>query len=98
MGSHLRFVVRKAKVLIFDDSTSALDNITEKKLLNNLKKELKDTTLIIVAQRINSVKEADKILIINDGKLIGMGTHSYLIKNNKDYKEIYDSQDTSKDK
>lgn len=93
-----RSVVRKAKVLIFDDSTSALDNITEKKLLNNLKKELKDTTLIIVAQRINSVKEADKILIINDGKLIGMGTHSYLIKNNKDYKEIYDSQDTSKDK
>ncbi|MGL5591527.1 MAG: ABC transporter ATP-binding protein [Mycoplasmoidaceae bacterium] len=93
-----RSVVGDPKVLIFDDSTSALDNITERKLLNNLKAELKDSTLIIIAQRINSVKEADKILIINDGKLIGEGTHSYLIKNNKEYKEIYDSQDTSKDK
>ncbi len=84
-----RALISKPEILIFDDSTSALDNITEKKLLQNIKKGLKNSTLIIVAQRINSIKDADKILVLSDGELIGSGNHKYLMKNNETYKSIY---------
>ncbi|MGL4647341.1 MAG: ABC transporter ATP-binding protein [Mycoplasmoidaceae bacterium] len=92
-----RALIARPEILIFDDSTSALDNITEKKLLGNIKKGLKGSTLIIIAQRINSIKDADKIIVLSDGKLIGMGSHSQLMKNNEIYQSIYRSQDTSKD-
>ncbi len=90
-----RAIVKNPKILIFDDSTSALDNITEKKLLNNIKKELKNTTLVMVAQRVKSIEKMDKIIVLDEGRIVGMGTHKELLKKCKTYKMIYDSQSTS---
>ena len=90
-----RAIVSNPKILIFDDSTSALDNITEKKLLTNIKKHLKDVTLVMVAQRVKSIKDMDNIIVLDGGKIIGYGTHNQLLKSCKTYKQIYDSQSTS---
>lgn len=87
-----RAVAKKPEILIFDDSFSALDFKTDKAVRNNLKKFAKDTTCLIVAQRINTIKNADKIIVLDDGKMVGMGTHDELIKNNKVYIEIAESQ------
>jgi len=87
-----RALVKKPKILILDDSVSALDATTEKNLREALKQEMKDTTIFVITQRISSCKEADKILVIDDGTVVGEGTHDELIKNNKVYKEISDSQ------
>ena len=90
-----RAIVSNPKILIFDDSTSALDNITEKKLLTNIKKHLKDVTLVMVAQRVKSIQDMDNIIVLDGGKVIGYGTHKQLLKSCKTYKQIYDSQSTS---
>jgi len=87
-----RALVKKPKVLILDDSVSALDSTTEKNLREALKQEMKDTTIFVITQRISSCKEADKILVVDDGTIVGQGTHNELIENNKVYKEISDSQ------
>jgi len=87
-----RAVVQKAKILIMDDSVSALDATTEKNLREALRREMKDTTIFVITQRISSCKEADKILVVDDGTIVGQGTHAELILNNKVYKEISDSQ------
>ena len=87
-----RALVKKPKILIMDDSVSALDATTEKNLREALRKEMKDTTIFVITQRISSCKEADKILVVDDGTIVGQGTHDELIKNNKVYKEISDSQ------
>lgn len=87
-----RALVKKPKILIMDDSVSALDATTEKNLREALKREMKDTTIFVITQRISSCKEADKILVIDDGTIVGQGTHNDLISNNKVYKEISDSQ------
>lgn len=89
-----RALIGKPKILIFDDSTSALDNITEKKLLSNIKKNLKGTTLIMVAQRVKSIQDLDNIIVLDNGKIIGQGTHKELLKKCSAYKKIYDSQNT----
>ena len=81
-----------AKVLILDDSTSAVDTATEAKIRESLYHDLKDTTKIIIAQRISSVQEADQILVLEDGKIIGHGTHEELLKTCETYSEIYTTQ------
>lgn len=87
-----RAILKKPKVLILDDSTSAVDSSTEADIRKGIKASMKDTTLIIIAQRIASVIDADKIIVLDDGKINGIGTHKELIQNNKIYKEIYTSQ------
>jgi len=87
-----RAIARKPEILIFDDSFSALDYQTDKKLRGVLREQLKDTTSIIVAQRIGTIKDCDKIIVVDDGEIVGMGKHEELLKNCKVYKEIALSQ------
>ncbi|MBP5304950.1 MAG: ABC transporter ATP-binding protein [Lachnospiraceae bacterium] len=87
-----RALLKKPKILILDDSTSAVDTATEAKIRESFKTDLKDTTKLIIAQRISSVIEADKIIVIDEGKIVGMGTHDELMKSCEEYKEIYYSQ------
>ena len=87
-----RAMLKKPKILILDDSTSAVDTATEAVIRKNLKEYCPETTKIIIAQRISSVIEADKIVVIDDGKVVGLGCHSELLENCEAYKEIYYSQ------
>lgn len=87
-----RAILKRPKVLILDDSTSAVDTATEAKIREGLKKKLPQMTKIVIAQRISSVRDADQILILDDGRLNGVGTHEELLKNNQIYQEIYESQ------
>lgn len=87
-----RAIARKPKVLLFDDSFSALDFKTDKKLREQINKKLKHTTKVIVASRIGTIKDADKILVLKDGKIAGLGKHKELLNNNETYKEIALSQ------
>ncbi len=87
-----RTLLKKPKILILDDSTSAVDTATEAKIRESFKNELKDTTKIIIAQRISSVIDADKIIVIDDGKVCGMGSHAELMQSCEAYSEIYYSQ------
>lgn len=87
-----RTLIRNSKVLILDDSSSALDMETEGKLSKAIKNEMKDTTLFIIAQRISSVMDLDKIIVIDDGRISGIGTHNELLKNNDIYRSVAVSQ------
>ncbi len=87
-----RALIKKPKILIFDDSTSAVDTKTEGLIRKALKEELGDTTLILIAQRISAVRNADTILVMENGEIVGSGTHDELMKNNRVYQEIYYSQ------
>ena len=87
-----RALLKKPKILILDDSTSAVDMATEAKIREAFKNSLRDSTKIIIAQRINSVKDADEIIVLDEGKITGVGTHDYLLENNVTYQEIYYSQ------
>ncbi len=87
-----RALLKNSRILIFDDSTSAVDTATEAKIQNYLMNDLDKTTKIIIAQRITSVVNADKIIVMNDGKVDAVGTHSELLIQCETYKEIYDSQ------
>ena len=87
-----RALLKHPKILILDDSTSAVDTATEAKIRESLYHDLKDTTKIIIAQRISSVQEADQILVLEDGKIIGHGTHEELLKTCETYSEIYTTQ------
>ena len=87
-----RAVCRKPEIYIFDDSFSALDYKTDRTLRSVLKKETGDTTTLIVAQRIGTIMDADKIIVLHEGKIAGMGTHKELLKNCKEYQEIALSQ------
>ena len=87
-----RALLHNPKILILDDSTSAVDTATEAGIRTALRSELPDTTKIIIAQRISSVLDADKIIVMDDGRITGIGTHDELIENNEEYKEIYYSQ------
>lgn len=87
-----RALLRKPKILILDDSTSAVDTKTDSLIQKAFKEELADTTKIIIAQRISSVEECDKIIVMDKGKINGIGTHEELLKNNRIYREVYTSQ------
>ncbi len=87
-----RALLKKPKILIFDDSTSAVDTKTDAKIRKALKEEIPGTTKIIIAQRISSIENADKIIVINDGKIDGFGTHDELLMSNSIYREVYLSQ------
>ena len=87
-----RALLKKPKILILDDSTSAVDTATEKQIRDAFATDLQDCTKIIIAQRISSVKDADSIIVMNDGRITGIGTHEELLENNEEYSEIYYSQ------
>ncbi len=91
-----RALLKKPKILILDDSTSAVDTATEAMIRSAFENELSATTKIIIAQRISSVMNADIIVVMNDGRITGIGTHSQLLSTNVEYKEIYDSQTAGK--
>ena len=87
-----RAILRKPKIMILDDSTSAVDTRTDKLIRKGLKEDLPEMTKIVIAQRISSIEDADKIIIMDNGEINAVGTHSELIKSNKIYQEVYYSQ------
>ena len=87
-----RALLRKPKVLILDDSTSSVDTATDAKIRKAFREEIPGTTKIIIAQRISSVQDADRILVLDNGQINGLGTHEELLKNNAIYQEVYSSQ------
>ncbi len=91
-----RAILKKPKVLILDDSTSAVDTATDGKIREGMKNLLPETTKIIIAQRINSIQHADKIVVLDDGMIDDIGTHEELLARNEIYKEVYISQQESK--
>lgn len=92
-----RTLIKKPKILILDDSTSAVDTATERQIQTALKNDHSDCTKIIIAQRISSVKDADEIVVMNDGRITGIGTHDELLRDNEEYAEIYYSQTDKKE-
>ncbi len=87
-----RALLKKPKILILDDSTSAVDTKTDQFIRNSFKEKIPNTTKIIIAQRIASVQESDKIIVLDNGKIDGFGNHEELLKSNKIYQEVYESQ------
>lgn len=87
-----RALLKKPKILILDDSTSAVDTKTDALIRKAFKEDIPNTTKIIIAQRISSVQDADKIIVLDDGKIDGIGTHEELLQNNEIYREVYESQ------
>ncbi|MGM9632575.1 MAG: ABC transporter ATP-binding protein [Eubacteriales bacterium] len=87
-----RALLKKPKILILDDSTSAVDMATEARIREAFRESLAGSTKIIIAQRINSVKDADEIIVLDEGRITGVGTHDYLLEHNTEYQEIYYSQ------
>ena len=87
-----RALLKKPKILILDDSTSAVDTKTDAYIRRSFTEEIPDTTKIIVAQRISSIQDSDRIVVLNEGKIDGIGTHEELLENNAIYKEVYESQ------
>ena len=87
-----RALLKKPRILILDDSTSAVDTATDSKIRAALAKTIPGTTKLISAQRISSVRDADRIIVMNDGKVDGFDTHENLLKNNEIYRDVYDSQ------
>ena len=84
-----RALLKNPKILILDDSTSAVDTVTDAKIRKAFREEIPDTTKIIIAQRISSVQDADRIIVMDDGKINEIGTHDYLKDNNEIYREVY---------
>ena len=84
--------MKKPKILILDDSTSAVDTATDAKIREAFASHIPGTTKLIIAQRISSVQDADRILVMDDGRINGWGTHEELLLNNEIYRDVYESQ------
>jgi ATP-binding cassette subfamily B protein len=84
--------LRKPKILILDDSTSAVDTATDAKIRRAFQEEIPDTTRLIIAQRISSVQDCDRIIVMDNGRVSGFGTHEELLADNQIYREVYESQ------
>ena len=93
-----RALLKKPKILILDDSTSAVDTKTDSFIRKAFREEIPNTTKIIIAQRVTSIEDADKIIVLNEGKIDGIGTSEELLKTNEIYKEVYESQMKGDDK
>ena len=87
-----RALLKKPKILILDDSTSAVDTATDARIRKAFKEAIPGTTKIIIAQRISSIQEADRIIVLDDGKINAFDTHENLVANNEIYREVYESQ------
>ena len=87
-----RALLKKPEILILDDSTSAVDTKTDKLIQTAFKQEIPNTTKIIIAQRVSSIEDCDKIVVMDNGTINGIGTHEELLKNNEIYREVYESQ------
>ena len=87
-----RALLKKPKILILDDSTSAVDTHTDACIRQALRDEIPDTTKIIIAQRVTSLMDADKIIVMDEGRVDGVGTHEELLQSNAIYREVYESQ------
>ena len=87
-----RALLKKPKILILDDSTSAVDTATDAKIRRAFREEIPDTTKLIIAQRISSVQDADRIIVMEEGEVNGFGTHEELLASNEIYREVYESQ------
>ncbi|MGN0689514.1 MAG: ABC transporter ATP-binding protein, partial [Oscillospiraceae bacterium] len=87
-----RALLKKPKIVILDDSTSAVDTATDSKIRKSFREKLAGTTTIIIAQRISSVSDADRIIVLDDGKINAVGTHEELLESNKIYREVFVSQ------
>src|SRR5690606_3918554 len=87
-----RAVIRKPRVYIFDDAFSALDVATDARLRQALRKETRESTVIIVAQRVSTIRNADQIVVIDDGRVVGVGDHDHLLNTCTTYQEIVSSQ------
>lgn len=87
-----RALLKKPKILILDDSTSAVDTATDAMIRKAFREEIPNTTKLIIAQRISSVKDCDRIIVMDDGRINGLGTHEELLENNEIYREVYESQ------
>ena len=89
-------MLKKPKILILDDSTSAVDTATDFSIRQSLSNTLKETTKIIIAQRISSVKDSDVIYVMDEGKIVASGNHQQLLETSEIYREVYESQQNSK--
>ena len=87
-----RALLKKPKIIILDDSTSAVDTDTDRRIRNALKEKLADMTTIIIAQRITSIMDADKIVVMNDGKIMDIGNHEELLARNEVYADLFYTQ------
>ena len=87
-----RALLKKPKVLILDDSTSAVDTATDARIRQAFREAIPGTTKLIIAQRISSVMDADRIIVLDDGRLNGFGTHEELLQSNEIYRDVYESQ------
>ena len=92
-----RALLKNPKILILDDSTSAVDTATDAKIRHAFYKEIPDTTKIIISQRVSSVQDADRIIVMDDGRINGIGTHEELLNNNDIYRDVYESQTSERD-
>ena len=92
-----RALLKKPKILILDDSTSAVDTATDASIQQSFAKHIPDTTKIIISQRISSVEQADRIIVLNDGVVDGFATHEELLKTNDIYQNIYETQKKGKE-
>ena len=92
-----RALLKNPKILILDDSTSAVDTKTDRLIRHAFMTEIPDITKIIISQRISSIKDSDKIIVLDDGEISGMGTHEELLASNDIYREVYESQRAGSD-